>query len=637
MRKTTKINTGGSRRRFVKGTITTTTGGNHNMYSNGSIITNARGEIIETAEEGHFYGDYVPPEEIYITHPTVVKVEFFDENNKLLNQNTKDFFYGKKLKIKVTTKDAKDWTLIFVRLQAKTKSKNQPFDLMRPNKNYNWWGKTVVNNTFETPLFELNPNWYSDDFENYDYNSHITKIDENDLNEFYTEVKFDSKTVYFPLAGERLRPVAYKRNYEELIGLFNIDNSGSKDLLDNYENKFIDSVKDFKKIVDSFSEYLCEDNRDLTIAQIETEILKCAKELWSEAVWQNQGHELKTKTKDPKTRKEKIVITQVPAVLDDRPLYWSRIAMQVILKRHPAFYDDIKTLGQNDQDDFFIKSIVPKNSKLWKTMQLFEEQSRNYTNIDFSKAGYKKKVLITGFDPFLLNSIKYPKQYNILQSNPSGVVALALANNNQLGGCIQTMIVPVRYSDFDNSKEYDKGQGDGIIEKYIKPFINEVDMIITVSQYLPKENVIDKFGTVTRGGSDDNLDFTRINGSVALVTSHEWIETTLPKEFTNAPNVVLNWKFNGVDNPGHIAPKVGMKLTRGSGGAYLSNEIFYRVAKLRVENPDKNGNKGKLATGHFHIEKLQDESIGEDLPSQRMKNLLENIVKNAIEEGIKAL
>ncbi|UWY28131.1 hypothetical protein [Flavobacterium sp. TR2] len=45
------------RRRFVKGTIIKTTGGSHYMFSNGSIITNAMGKIIETADGEIIYGE----------------------------------------------------------------------------------------------------------------------------------------------------------------------------------------------------------------------------------------------------------------------------------------------------------------------------------------------------------------------------------------------------------------------------------------------------------------------------------------------------------------------------------------------------------------------------------------------------
>lgn len=623
MRETTKVFTGGSRTTIVGGSITKTTGGSHHIWGENISITSGK-TITETAEKGIIYGDYVPPEKYYTTHPKVEKVEFFDENNKLLNQNTKDFWYGKKLKIKVTTKDAKDGAMIYLTLQGKSKSKNQKFDMMN-GSGFRWGYVPVKDNQYETPLFELNPNWYSDDFEYYDYEEHITKIKEEDLNEFYVKVNFDGKMVFFPLEGQRLKPISYKRNYEELIGLFNTDNSGTKDLLTNYENKFIDSVKDFKYIVDDFSEYIHEDNRDLTIEQIRTQVVSSAKKLWDEAVWQVQGHNLTTKNKDPKTGEEKKIVTKVPALLDDRPLYWARLAMQVILKRHPIFEKDID----------FEKSIVKKGTELEKTIQLFEEKSRNYTEIDFGKAGRKKKVLITGFDPFILN--EFDNNYlnsvtnpNILQSNPSGVMSLALANDDKLGVYIQTIIVPVRYTDFDGSQDYNNGQGVGIIEKYIKPFINQVDMIITISQAGENDYNIDKFGTATRGGFNDNQDYKRVPGSHALITKDEWIETTLPIEFTNAPKVVYNWEFDNIPNPTHIKPIQTQKLSSGSGGDYLSNEIFYRVAKLRKDsNP-------MLPTGHFHINKIQNPAAKEDLNPNEILDVL-NTVKKGIKEGVKGL
>lgn len=625
MRETTKEFTGGSKTTIVGGKITKTTGGNHSIWGE-SITYNAGGTITETGiENGLIFGDYVPPEKNYTTHPKVEKVEFFDENNKLLNQNTKDFWYGNKLKIKVTTRDAKDGAMIYLTLQGKSKSKNQKFDMMN-GSGFRWGFVPVKDNQYETPLFELNPNWYSDDFEYYDYDEHTTKIKEEDLNEFYVKIDFEVKPVYLPLEGQRLKPIAYKRNYEELIGLFNTDNSGTKDLLSNYENKFIDSVKDFKHIVDDFSEYIHEDNRDLTIEQIRNEVLSNAKKLWDEAVWQVQGHNLTPKNKDPKTGEEKTGeektgVTKVPALLDDRPLYWARLTMQVILKRHPVFEKHID----------FEKSLVKKGTELEKIIQIFEEKSRNYNGIDFSKAGGKKKVLITGFDPFLLNSIKYPNQFNILQSNPSGVVALALANDDKLGAFVQTMVVPVRYTDFDGSQDNAKGQGEGIIEKYIKPFTNQVDMIITISQYLENENVIDIFGTSRRGGFNDNMDFIREDDSQALPTSYEWIETTLPKAFTNVQKVKINWKFNNEKHIEGTRPKEGERLSQGSGGSYLSNEIFYRVAKMRKEM------RPTLPTGHFHIQKLQNGNIAENLSDERMNDLLENIIKTGIKQGIKAL
>ncbi len=309
---------------------------------------------------------------------------------------------------------------------------------------------------------------------------------------------------------------------------------------------------------------------------------------------------------------------KVKADLDDRPLYWARNKMQTWLKRNPLFKDQID----------FEKSLVKKGTELDNIIILFEELSRNYTGIDFSKTGNKKKVLITGFDPFILNSFKHPNiKGNILQSNPSGCVALNVENWNIENVFVQTLIVPVRYKDFDSSQENNNGQGKGIIEKYIGKLINEVDMIITISQAGPKDYNIDKYATATRGGFNDNLDFTRVANSHALITKDEWIETTLPTEMTNAPFVKYNWTYDGKDGKNN-PPKLNQKISYGPGGSYLSNEIFYRVAKLRKDS------KPKLNTGHFHIAKIQDPN--EDLKSQEIKEVI-FIVKNGIKEGIKKI
>lgn len=61
---------------------------------------------------------------------------------------------------------------------------------------------------------------------------------------------------------------------------------------------------------------------------------------------------------------------------------------------------------------------------------------------------------------------------------------------------------------------------------------------------------------------------------------------------------------------------------------YFSNEIFYRVAKLRKEN------RPNLKTGHFHVEMLQRK--GEDLDKTKTENLI-NLVKEGLIEAFKTL
>jgi hypothetical protein len=268
--------------------------------------------------------------------------------------------------------------------------------------------------------------------------------------------------------------------------------------------------------------------------------------------------------------------------------------------------------------------------------------------------------LITGFDPFFLNE-KHPAYgaySNIRQSNPSGCVALALHNTLTANGIgfIQTMIVPVRYTDFDSSKNSSTGQGEGIIEKYVKPWLDEVDLIITISQAGPNDYNIDVFATATRGGIIDNMNFTRLENSKSIDnTSLETIVTTLLSEFTQSPSQAIFYgKYFETKKDEEDFYRLGdiskqkdsniniyptSKVFSGPGGNYLSNEIFYRVAKLREEwitaNTISGQNPPDKPTGHFHIAKLQ-ETPNEDFNPSKTQSLL-NKVLEAINKGVTGL
>ncbi|MBS3737379.1 MAG: hypothetical protein KGY51_00070 [Psychroflexus sp.] len=161
---------------------------------------------------------------------------------------------------------------------------------------------------------------------------------------------------------------------------------------------------------------------------------------------------------------------------------------------------------------------------------------------------------------------------------------------------------------------------------------------------LPNQYNIDKYATATRGGFVDNMNFERVSGSRSVNilgnSELEWIETTLPNAFIASP-VIINNEFkdkNGVvHNPnasGNDVPTIGEQMIEGPGGDYLSNEIFYRVAKLRKEwIKSKLPNIVTKPTGHFHIAKLQNETIKEDFSVSKTQNLL-NIVKTAINNGV---
>lgn len=314
---------------------------------------------------------------------------------------------------------------------------------------------------------------------------------------------------------------------------------------------------------------------------------------------------------------------------DDRPLYWSRL----------KFISLLKSLAKTSR---FANSLP-------HLIRLFDEGSRNYTGINYSSIPKDcKKVLITGFDPFLLNSKDYPGKHNFRQSNPSGCVALALHNTYTPNrtGFIQSMIFPVRYSDFDGSQDPESGMGEGVVERYIGPWIDQLDLIITLSQGRPQSYDIEQFASIIRGGQIDNMGHKRKEMSPCIVSSSPWIATSLPLKMIEEP-VKVNDSFQASPSS---PTQHGMPSTLDSlvfnapGGNYLSNEIFYRVARLREqwrEDQEQNfGFKPSKASGHFHIPKLQDPakeysdgSLGEDISHPATVEVIKEVLK-AIDRAV---
>ena len=261
--------------------------------------------------------------------------------------------------------------------------------------------------------------------------------------------------------------------------------------------------------------------------------------------------------------------------------------MQVRLKQHYLFENDID----------FEKSIVKKGTELEKMIQLFEEKSRNYDGIDFSKAGNKKKVLITGFDPFQLNpDINFITSMGLDSANtfnPSGLLALFLQNNKDLldkNIYVQTSIFPVRYEDFDNL----------VVENLINKHIGNVDLIMTTSLNGGSNWFdIEADAIEYRGGFHDNLciggnNYKDYNSSRFISnTSNKHNLTTLPKTkiFGNNQSLKINNLIVKFDDS-----KLNSS-TDGVGGNYLSNEIMFRSTSIR-------GNNSSKPVGHFHLANL---------------------------------
>ena len=209
------------------------------------------------------------------------------------------------------------------------------------------------------------------------------------------------------------------------------------------------------------------------------------------------------------------------------------------------------------------------------------------------------------------------------------------------------MIFPVRYCDFDGSQNPDTGMGEGVVERYIGPLIDQLDLIITLSQGRPQSYDIEQFATVLRGGQIDNMGHRRPENSPCIHSSHPWIATSLSSKMIEPP-VKLNNSFqlspSSLKEHG-LPPTTDSLIYNAPGGNYLSNEIFYRVARLRElwrdEQASKHGYKPAKASGHFHLPKLQDPakldpygSHGEDINHSATVEVIKEVLQ-AINRAVK--
>jgi transcriptional regulator with XRE-family HTH domain/pyrrolidone-carboxylate peptidase len=309
--------------------------------------------------------------------------------------------------------------------------------------------------------------------------------------------------------------------------------------------------------------------------------------------------------------------TQTPApvvTLDDRLLYWARLLAIGALKAYYARKQG-RTLDDTTLSEFE-----------WPSRGL-EQDGR----ISFPAAG--RKAIVTGFDPFQLDIV-------INKTNPSGLAALWLngktIQSSQGNTLVRTAIFPVRYKEFD----------EGLVEKAVRSNLSSIALLMTVSQGRPDFYDVDRFAAKNRGGGLDNNNDSNTAPRNFPTTpppnpdGPEFIESSLPYErvitrdidtrhlpepqtgptFTNNAAFIVNQAYVGTQTdhaetsdiraeetwkkhhdqplPYVDAANTGEKSVVGSGGNYLSNEIFYRTARVRVTD------RPALPSGHLHVPPL---------------------------------
>ncbi|HYV10297.1 MAG TPA: DUF4157 domain-containing protein [Pyrinomonadaceae bacterium] len=266
---------------------------------------------------------------------------------------------------------------------------------------------------------------------------------------------------------------------------------------------------------------------------------------------------------------------------DDRPLYWARLQLTRTLRQ----WDPRFTLTDVQRDAL---------------MQDLESASRGMDTISFGRSGNAKRILISGFDPFGLELSAYGLTR---ASNPSGAAVLALdgrsVRNQSINGVIQGVIFPVRYADFDAS----------VVENVFRPFLsgpNAVDMIMTISMGGIGSNfeVEEYAGRRRQAGIDDNLSQPQAGPSTPAGPGPEFIRGTLPPSVRqslgrtqpNTEETEVTEIPAGGSGPVHrpSGPTAGSTAVAGSGGGFLSNEIFYRASLLRLQTGSQ------IPVGHLH-------------------------------------
>ena len=276
-------------------------------------------------------------------------------------------------------------------------------------------------------------------------------------------------------------------------------------------------------------------------------------------------------------------------IADDRPLYWTRLNLLSFIKTSSSHFSD---------------------SELKALSEAFENSSRGKSDLSYKQAT-DKRILLTGFDPFLLDK-------NIEQSNPSGLAALmfdgVVIEYNQNGKTvtaeINTAMIPVRYEDFDQ----------GEIEILLAPYyaVNSVDMIATISMGR-KDFDLEHFPGLRRSAkAPDNVNvYTGANKTNPLIPSllsaplagDEFVLFSLPyqamvkakglyKINDNRSITILESGEAKDITANHLTELAGMISVQGGGGGYLSNEISYRSIVLR------NRLNSSIPTGHIHTPRI---------------------------------
>lgn len=268
---------------------------------------------------------------------------------------------------------------------------------------------------------------------------------------------------------------------------------------------------------------------------------------------------------------------------DDRPLYWARLALTAALRQwQPRF-----PLSAAERAGLI--------ASLYRA-------SRGHDSIGFPAGPGVRRILVTGFDPFLLDD-------DIRHSNPSGSAALALDGtvlDTPAGPArVEAAMFPVLWRPF----------AQGMVEDTLLPYLlagpRRADMVVTVSQGRPARFDLERWNGrwhtfIDNDGETRHATIPIRAGVPTVLPPPEFVPTTLPYlpivAGNPGPFPIFDQTAVTEIPAGGTAPALapdgptpGSIARAGGGGSYLSNEIAYRTTLLR----DAVG--ADIPAGHLHV------------------------------------
>jgi len=271
---------------------------------------------------------------------------------------------------------------------------------------------------------------------------------------------------------------------------------------------------------------------------------------------------------------------------DDRRLYWMRLLMTTEIRAFdPQWAADADALRRVHE----------------RLLHVFEQTSRGMTTDVFPAAAGTKQLLVSGFDPFGFQGGGAREQ-----GNPSGAAVLALdgqtLSRGSVSGRVEGVLFPVRYKDFN----------EGIVEQHLQPHLAATpppSIVVSISQGGSGDFELEEWAGRRRssGPFKENLGRAaagpnRPEEPPGLAAGPEFLETSTPSKTLGAMRGALGRKtpLRGEteveDLPKGAAsarksasgpPKDAGPSVAGSGGGFLSNEIFYRNRLLATSTGSK--------------------------------------------------